>query len=240
MKDQGLAACPKPAESSKPLPSGAPFGEAGADSSEGAGLHNRPRLLYHLVDIGMAKLTRTILERQIAARKKLWPEVTPRMLWDRKASDGFVTVPRVMPLMMSIMDDLSGKGFPVGQTYFEMWCRLFDELFLTLNRPEEMAFHAGFSGQRALRTWRDRVKRLADLGFIGLKEGPLGECSYAVFFNPYHVVKRHYLKGTVLQAKWQALIIRANEVGAFDFEDIDDQGNLIPPPSEDGDKTAGK
>jgi len=25
-----------------------------------------------------------------------------------------------MPLLMNIMDDLSGKGFPVGQVYFEM------------------------------------------------------------------------------------------------------------------------
>jgi hypothetical protein len=37
-----------------------------------------------------------------------------------------------MPLPMNIMDDLSGKGFPVGQVYFEMWCRLFDECFLVL------------------------------------------------------------------------------------------------------------
>jgi hypothetical protein len=95
-----------------------------------------------------------------------------------------------------------------------------------------MAFHAGFSGQRALRTWKDRVKRLADLGFIGLKEGPLGEYSYAIFFNPYHVIKRHFLKGDVQHAKWQALIVRANEVGAFDFDDIDDKGNLIPEPVE--------
>jgi hypothetical protein len=177
--------------------------------------------------------TRTILQRQIEARQKLWPDVTQRMLWDRKESDGFVTVPRVMPLMMSIMDDLSGKGFPVGQTYFEMWCRLYDELFLTLNRPEEMAFHAGFSGQRAVRTWKDRVKRLADLGFIGLKEGPLGEFSYAIFFNPYHVIKRHFIEGQVQSAKWQALVVRANEVGAFDLDSIDDLGNLIPEPVEE-------
>jgi hypothetical protein len=174
--------------------------------------------------------TRTILQRQIEARQKLWPDVSPRMLWDRKESDGFVTVPRVMPLMMSIMDDLSDKGFPVGQTYFEMWARLYDELFLTLNRPEEMAFHAGFSGQRAVRTWKDRVKRLANLEFIGLKEGPLGEFSYAIFYNPYHVIKRHYLAGKVSGQKWQAMVVRANEVGAFDLDSIDDNGDLVPEP----------
>lgn len=170
--------------------------------------------------------SRTILERQLDARRKLWPDLDEKMLWTMD-SDGWVAVPRLMPLMMSIMDDLSGKGFPVGKTYLEMWCRLREELFLTLNRPEEMAFHAGFEGQRALRTWKDRVNRLGQLGFIGLKPGPLGDFSYAVFYNPYHVIKRAYMRGQVRENKWQALVIRANEVGAFDLDDIDDNGNLI-------------
>lgn len=119
-----------------------------------------------------------------------------------------------------------------------MWCRLYDELFLTLNRPEEMAFHAGFEGQRALRTWRDRVRRLAELGFIALKKGPLGDYSYAIFFNPYHVIKRFYLKGMVQEAKWQAIVVRANEVGAFDFDDIDDNGDLVPLPDPEPAKEA--
>ena len=136
--------------------------------------------------------------------------------------------------MMSIMDDLSGKGFPVSRTYLEMWARLREEQFLTLNRPEEMAFHAGFEGQRALRTWKDRVQRLADLGFINLKPGPIGDLSYAIFYNPYHVVKRAHLAGRIQERKWQALVIRANEIGAFDLDDIDDAGNLIIE-EEDGD-----
>lgn len=170
---------------------------------------------------------RDVLERQIDARSKLWPELTDAMLWSMD-NKGWRALPRLMPLMMSIMDDLSGKGFPVSRTYLEMWARLREEEFLTLNRPEEMAFHAGFEGQRALRTWKDRVQRLADLGFIGLKPGPLGDLSYAVFYNPYHVIKRAYLENKFQEKKWQALVFRANEVEAFDLDDLDDAGNLIP------------
>lgn len=177
--------------------------------------------------------TRTILQRQLDARSRLWPDVSDEMLWSWKSRVGFVPVPRLLPLIMSIMDDLSGKGFPVGQTYFELWCRLHEELFLTLNRPEEMAFHAGFSGQRSLRTWKDRVKRLADLGFIALRSGPLGDLSYAIFFNPFHVLKRAYQANQIQDAKWQALVIRANEIGAFDLDDLDDSGRLLPPEAKD-------
>lgn len=182
----------------------------------------------------MAK-TRSILTRQLEARAKIWPDITRRMLWDRTERDGFSTVPRALPLIMNIMDELSGKGFPVGQTYFEMWCRLYDEQFLTLNRPEEMAFFAGFTGQRAVRTWKDRVKRLAALGFIDTKSGPLGDMSYAVFFNPYHIIKRAYINKQVAEDKFRALVIRANEIGAFDLDDIDDKGALIVPSEDDDD-----
>ncbi len=120
---------------------------------------------------------------------------------------------------MNIADDLSGKGFPVGQTYLEMWCRLFDECFLTLNRPEELAFHSGFFGQRAVRIWRDRVRRLQALNFIDVKSEPLGEFSYALFWNPYHVIREHYNAGRVQEAKWRALQVRANEIGATDIDE---------------------
>lgn len=183
----------------------------------------------------MAKKKNIVLERQLQVRSKLWPDVSDEMLWGGDDAQGFSMVPRLMPLMMSIMDDLSGKGFPVGQTYLEMWCRLREERFLTLNRPEEMAFHAGFSGQRALRTWKDRVKRLADLGFIDVQPGPLGDLSYAIFLNPYHVLKRHFIARRINAAKWQALVIRALEIGAYDLDEIDDGGDLVSPVSNGDD-----
>ena len=186
------------------------------------------------------RAARSILERQLEARRKLWPELTDKVLWSMD-NEGWVALPRLMPLMLSIMDDLSGKGFPVGRAYLELWSRMrVEESFVTLNRPEEMAFHAGFEGQRALRTWKDRIQRLANLGFIGVKPGPLGDLSYAVIYNPYHLIKRAYLAGQVQENKWQALVIRANEVGAFDLDDVDDKGMLIVVKDEeddDSDKT---
>ncbi len=146
---------------------------------------------------------RSILRRQLDARRKLWPELTDDMLWSMD-KEGWVALPRLMPLILSIMDDLSGKGFPV------------------------------------LRTWKDRMKRLANLGFIGVKPGPLGDLSYAVIYNPYHVVKRAYLAGQVHENKWQALVIRANEVSAFDVDDIDDEGKVVVVQEEEDDNEDAK
>ncbi len=173
------------------------------------------------------KVARSILQRQLDARAKLWPDLTEPMLWSMN-NEGWVAVPRLMPLMLSIMDDMAGKGFPVSRVYLELWSRMrVEESFVALNRPEEMALHAGFDGQRAVRTWKDRVQRLVQLGFIGAQTGPMGDLSFAVIYNPYHVIKRAYLKKLVAENKWQSLMIRANDINIFDLDDVDNQGQLV-------------
>lgn len=180
-----------------------------------------------------------ILERKIQLRSQLWPKIDASMLWSIH-NEGWVSLPRLMPLMMSIMDDMSGKGFPVSRPYLEMWTRLREEQFLALNNPEEMAFHAGFEGQRALRTWKDRIQRLAKLGFINLKPGSLGDLSFALFYNPYHVIKRAHLVGDVQEKKWLALIYRCNELRIFDIHNIDDDGKLTVKKSDSAQKSKSK
>jgi hypothetical protein len=164
--------------------------------------------------------------RKIELREKLWPGVEDVHVWDRHNRDGFATVPRALPLMLSIMNRLGEKGQPLGPTYLELFCRLGDEAFLNLNRPQEMAFAAGFTGQRALYTWRERLATLRDLGFIDFKTGPSGEFSYGLFLNPYHVIRKHFEAGRVDDASWQALVFRAHEIGANDLDE-----ELPPPPS---------
>jgi len=61
----------------------------------------------------------------------------------------------------------------------------------------------------------------------------MGELSYAIFYNPYHVIKRAYQDKLVQESKWQSLVIRANEIGAFDLDDIDDSGALIAEEDEE-------
>jgi hypothetical protein len=100
-----------------------------------------------------------------------------------------------------------------------VWCRGYDEGF-TILKHDEMAFHAGFSGERAVRTWKERLRTLNDLGFIVLKEGPSGAESYALLLNPYHVIARHYEAQTagVTAAKYNAMIARMSEIGATDLD----------------------
>jgi hypothetical protein len=180
------------------------------------------------ITIKTAKSRTATRNRKVELREKFWPGVKDAHLWDRHNRDGYATVPRAMPLMLSIMNALAEKGQPVGPTYLELWCRLGDEGYLNLNRPQEMAYASGFAGQRALYTWRDRLAKLRELGFIDFKSGPSGEFSYGLFWNPYHVIRRHYEAGRVDDAPWQALLFRAHEIGATDLDE--DLPNPPAPP----------
>lgn len=159
-----------------------------------------------------------ITEKQLALRATLWPELDEKLLWLRNTHDGYTTIPKTMPIMLEIMDRLS-KGKPVSSTFFELWCRTYDECFVVLNKPREIAFHSGFFGQRAELSWKGRINTLAELGFIDVLPGPSGDMSYALIYNPYLVIKRHYDEKHlgITADLYNALAARAIELGADDL-----------------------
>jgi hypothetical protein len=156
---------------------------------------------------------------QLSLRDKLWPKLDPKKLWLRQEAKGFTVIPRTMPLLLEIMDSLS-NGKPVSSVYLDLWCRAYDECFVTLNKAREMAFFAGYTGQRAEQTWVTRIKILQKLGFIDIKPGPSGPLSYALIWNPYSVAESHYAKQTtgMREDLFNALLQRANEIKASDLD----------------------
>lgn len=173
-----------------------------------------------LYNTSMAEKTKSkIAEQKLQLRSKLWPAIQDSDLWLRKEKTGFTTIPRTLPLMAVIMDSLSVNK-PVSSTYFDLWCRAYDECFVTLNRQTEMAFHSGFTGQRAVQTWSERIRKLNSLGFINVIEGPSGPLSYAIILNPYKVVKKLIAADpdAIRKDLLNALHERSIEIGADDFE----------------------
>jgi hypothetical protein len=164
---------------------------------------------------------RRIGDKQLVLRGQLWPEVTDEELWMRKRRDDCTTIPRGMPLILGIMNDLS-KNQPVASTYFELWCRAFDGCFVTLSKWPEMALHAGFTGKRAVHIWMQRMARLAELGFISIKPGPSGHMSYALIYNPYKVTQRLYAAKTpgLCSDKYNGLLQRMIEIGVPDLTEV--------------------
>ena len=153
-------------------------------------------------------------ERTLAMRDVFWPGMDEECLWDRKKAGGFTTMPRTMTYLINIIDTLT-KGQPAGMTYLTIWCRLFFPGIVALASEKQMAFESGFTGERAVDTWRKRMRHLKKLGFIDYKPGTDHEFQWVLVLNPHHVILR---LGDKVQERYRAAWRdRAIEVGAKDL-----------------------
>lgn len=158
-----------------------------------------------------------IAKKQLALRDLYWPGMEA-WLWNRKAHRGFTTIPKTMPLVLKIMDEIT-KGAPVSSTYLTLWCNTWDNNFVVLNKPGELAHASGFSGQRGEHTWSTRMKKLQELEFIDIKPGRTGPLGYAIIWNPHYILRwHHHIKTLGLtEASYNALVETALDIGAAEM-----------------------
>lgn len=148
-----------------------------------------------------------------------FPGFDPVWLWRRKANAGFTTVPRTLPLAMQAIDAQT-KGQPAGHTLFCLWSRSPDHPLLTIENPATFASEAGFYGERAVDTWRRRMKQLHALNFIVPKPGPSGDFHYVLLLNPNVAMEHMFRSGRMQHGLYARFIDRLNDVGAH--RDVDD------------------
>lgn len=165
--------------------------------------------------------------RERKMRNEFWPDIKESDLWNRGRCKGFTTIPRTLPMLTAIMDDMAGKGSPVSSTYLTLWGRVHDESVVKIRDENTAAMESGFSGGRRATVWRKRMRILRDLGFILTEEAGSGEFSTVLLLNPHKVIKGYWARrdekgaARIPEEKYRALMDRADEVGANDFIDED-------------------
>ncbi len=150
--------------------------------------------------------------RRERLRETLWPG-SGSLIWQRSTNLGFTTVPRLLPLVLHLIRRLTEKGDPTS-VYLDLWCRSHDEGIVSIVDEEQCAYAAGYTGTRALRTWREHVGKLADLGFIRVKREGNREIGHVLLVNPLAVCSRLHAEGRVPEEWWVAFASRASEIGA--------------------------
>jgi hypothetical protein len=189
-----------------------------------------------------------IAESEDTLRNSMWPHAEEAM-WHRKAYGGFVTVPKTMPFICRILDEIS-KNHPLGSTYQALWAFTWDNnAFVRLNRAKEVAYAAGFTGQRGERTLVDRLKRLSDAGFIEIKASGTNRFGFIFIPNPHAVIMRLWASQeaakndatlprpsiTLQEASYHAFLERALEIGCQDVKQMIAQQKEPASPSTDSD-----
>lgn len=168
-------------------------------------------------ELKKSKNKKSMSERRKQLRESLWPDISEQQLWLRKQRQGFTTIPRTMNLIGRILDQQSGKGYPLQQTYLTLWCWVFDEGLVEIRNPREFAYESGFNGPRGEATWRGRMRRLEELGLILAKPGLAGEYQYVLLLNPIQAIEALYAK-TPKDVAYNALLGRLAQIGADDLD----------------------
>lgn len=143
-----------------------------------------------------------------------FPAVNPSFVWHRKTNDGFTTIPRTLPIVMQSID-LQSKGQPAGHTLFSLWSRAPDHPVITIESPSVFAAEAGFVGERAVDTWRKRMKKLRELVLIMTKPGASGDFHYVMLLNPNASMEWMRRQGLVADHVYSRFLDRLMEVGAY-------------------------
>lgn len=134
------------------------------------------------------KVRKKAEDKRRELRDQLWPGAA-NLIWNRTTDDGWCTVPRTLPLIMTLINEVApkAKGDP-SRVYCELWSRVFDEGVIEMEDEADHAYAAGFVTTRGVRTWRERMDVLVDLGFIRVKPDGSRKYGYVLLVHPHDVV----------------------------------------------------
>ena len=162
----------------------------------------------------MAHVVNKNAARREEIREEFWPG-SAAWIWDPTSQKlkGFVGVSRLMPWITTLIRHLSKSGDPTG-VYWEFWCRHMGQGVVEVKDEEDCAFAAGYTSSRALRTWYEHVRMLADLHFIDFKEVGRRRVGYVLLPDPLAVARWYYERDRTPKGWWASFKSRAREVGA--------------------------
>jgi len=145
----------------------------------------------------MPRLPKTAKDRA-ELRDRLFPHSQHRV-WPDKEAKGWCRIPRTLPIVLSMLDrDKSLKdGKDVTRTYLTLLANNWDEGLVIINDESEFAKMSGFTGTRAVRSWRERMTTLVELGFIEIKPRGDKTFGFALMIHPYWVVQKLQAAGKV-------------------------------------------
>jgi hypothetical protein len=150
-------------------------------------------------------------------RDELWPGAEI-LHFDRRQDVGFTTIPRTLSLVCTLIRHLTSKSEgDATRVYLDLWARSYDEGLVDVVDETEMALSCGYApGKRAVRSWRERMDQLEELGFILVKPKPSRRHGHVLILHPHDVVERlrRELHPAIPAHWWELYDTRLREIGA--------------------------
>ena len=151
-------------------------------------------------------------KRRRTQRDLLLPDAEAEVFLPHKG--GWSQAPRTVPMISSLIDELSGKDRP-GRLYLALWSYDYGDGYVEVPDPARIALEAGYTSGRAERTFVERMKTLRDLGFIRARALGSREFGHVLLRDPHRVILelRASTPDRVPDIWWSAFQARCSSIG---------------------------
>lgn len=127
------------------------------------------------------------------------------LVWRGKEEKGFWSAPRTMPLLLKLLNQKAlTEGRDVTLPYLDIWFRNFGEGVVEFEDEAEHAYICGYTGSRAVRTWRERIECLSRAGALRVFPKGQREQGLCLVMHPDEVVRALHQRDLVDQ-EWLSL-----------------------------------
>lgn len=174
----------------------------------------------------------TIRRKQIRADN--WPN---EELWTGiKREKGWFGAPRTLPLILSLLNSKAvSQSQELSSVYLELFSRQWPEGIVEMVNEAEHAFAAGYEGQRAVRTWRERMATLEKTGFIRFVGAGNQRYKYVALVHPTVAVQALKEAGKISASWWSAYTARKGETAEASYSDLIQARMVITNDDDDDD-----
>jgi len=188
-------------------------------------------------------MKRVASQKREKIRRDFWPNEDAWTGEKENNDKGWFRAPRTIPLILGLLrsKELSGRLDP-SSVYLELLARHIDGGVIEMVGEDEHAFAAGFTGARAVRSWKERMKILEREGFIKTQQVGNRKYGAVLLVHPTVAVQRLRDKGKVPDSWWSVYRSRQADIRELTFEERQQQivisglvfPNMMPPPRIEG------
>ncbi len=147
-------------------------------------------------------------ERREAIKAEVWPT---EIAWTGENEKGWFRAPRSIALVMSLLahQELTGNKNATG-VYLDLLSRHRDTGVVDMVGEGEHSYSSGYVGTRGIRTWRERMQLLEELGFIKTRSAGNQDFRYVLLIHPTVAVQALKDSNRIPEKWWQ--LYRQNQI----------------------------
>jgi hypothetical protein len=151
-------------------------------------------------------------QRRFRRRNELWPDA--EFIAAKPNETGWWKASRALPLLLLLTRDRRITGrLDCSAVYLDLLSRDYGQGFVEILDEADHAFCAGYFGERAVRSWRERMIKLADAEFIKIKPKANRRLGYALIVDQHKVARDLHVQNKVDDTWWQNYLQRLDAAG---------------------------